>query len=176
MTESAHVNKLDQEFDSWEAAYVVLRSPLTSTALRLTNGNLAAAEDLVQSIFCRALGSCPDVKTLEHPLRYLRVGLHHTWMKKHPRVEVPLEDVESNYPSLIMLPETQEILENREVLEKLFKAGFLRSADKQLLKALQFGYTLEEIAAKWGEDAGLTRVRWSKIIAKLRYHFREKRK
>lgn len=179
MSEGDHSSSREQHHSDWESILEVCIPRLIPSALRLSNGRIYDAEDLVYETICHVLSKNP--KDIRNPLRYLFRSLRNTWIdtwKKENAANMESLEAIQDDPARqgelpTVEPEVLRIIKNEELLEELKSGqGPLNDDEKFLINSLLEGQTLEEIAAIVGEDECRTKMRWNALKVKLRYRLR----
>lgn len=162
--------------DFWAKACEVFTQRLSSHALRLTNGSIYDAEDLVQGTVCRALMYPKNPEGIRSPFGYLLTIMRHIWSSKWRKEGtadmVSLDELLSKEAQQkqhrSIEPEVLQILENQERrAEMRAKQGPLTPREKLLLELHLEGYTCKEIADKLKEDVRIVRADLNAVRTKV---------
>jgi len=165
----------------WEKVCEELKDALKAKALRLANGRVEDAEDLVQGTVCRILMYPRNPQKIGSPLRYLFRVMRNLWIdgeRKERRKktdsldELRSRETEQNHRRSVeptVEPTALRMLENNEFRDKLrAKQGPLTTREKLLLALYLRGYSRKEIADMLNEDVRLIRSDLNAVIAKVR--------
>ena len=159
----------------WEEFCVKSQPRLLSYARALTNGDVSSANDLVQTTILRVLKYCPDPEPVGNHLAYLVNVLRNSFfdslrVPKNTSLE-DLLDTDPNHPAIVRPADIVEILEGRELFEKVL--GPMSHELRITLVMRLEGYSWQEIADYLGEDVSKTKFRWYTFLKRL--HKRVKR-
>jgi RNA polymerase sigma factor (sigma-70 family) len=164
----------------WAKACEEFMPRLTAHALRLENGRVYDAEDLVQATACRALTYVTNPEEIRNPCGYLLSIMRRIWFDKWRNSDAAnmtsLDELQSadalkSHPSVE--PNVLEILENRELVQKLTgRQGSLEPREKLLLQFYLEGYKAKEIAEKLNEDVRVVKDDLNRVKSKVRSRLR----
>ena len=156
--------------DRWAAWYRSVYGKLFYFALRLSNGNRDMANDLVQETFARFISyrAIERVKNDRHAQSFLMKTCRNLAIDRDSRardiVVVGLEDLEH-------LPAEPSFLSEVEIEEILNK---LEPAEQQILRWIQEGLTISEIARNLGIAYSAAGVRIFRITKRLKKAYVER--
>jgi DNA-directed RNA polymerase specialized sigma24 family protein len=158
----------------WENACEDFKKRLTSYALRLANGKVYDAEDLIQDTTCRALMYSPNPTTIDNPLGYLLGIMRNAWIDKwnseNTDKTVSLESLSKKTEHPAVAPDAFRLAENNELSQELSAHhGPLNEREETLLGLYLKGYKCGEIARILNEDVRLTRSDLNAVRTKVRY-------
>src|SRR5829696_8436759 len=160
---------------SWEHLYSEHHQKLYARACVYTRGNGDDANELVQDTFVRALNSPLSPGQLQTPLAYLTLVMRRVFVDQYRRAKHMKTDSYDNplnvqlQKELIVEPEVQRDLENKELLKAvLLKGARLSATEKKLYELMTEGKDFDEIALICHQDARITRIEWNALRAKLR--------
>jgi RNA polymerase sigma factor (sigma-70 family) len=158
-------------------------------ALRLANGRLSDAEDLMQETVCRILMHPQNPVKVRNPSGYLLCIMRNIWITKWRKEgaaklesldELLSKATEENQHRSVapaVEPDTLRILENNELKAKLrAMQGLLKPREKRLLSLYLDGYKHDEIAAVLGEDVRVIRSDLNAVRAKVSQRLRTAKK
>lgn len=181
MTEDDSTNNRNPHLPFWEKICVDLKDTLKTKALRLANGRVQDAEDLVQGTVCRILMYPRNPQKIRSPLGYLLVVMRHLWIDKERKErnkktdsldELLSKEAKQKQRRKVepaIEPAALRILENNELRARMRAKQGRLTAREELLLAWHFeGYNCKEIAEKLGEDVRLVRHELNALLAKLR--------
>jgi RNA polymerase sigma factor (sigma-70 family) len=163
----------------WDKAYKTNFNPLCSrTCSKLTNGNLAQAEDTVSEAFVRAMDYAKNPDAIENLFGYLWITVKRVWIAN--RIKENTSNIESldeirskrdpQYLEPTVEPDVLRLLENEDLeAEMNAKQGPLTSHERSVFKLYLQGYKCREIADRLQEDVRLTRSDLNAVKAKVRY-------
>ena len=165
----------------WEEIYEKFKKQLFGCAMKLVNGDVYLAEDLLQETLFRALRYATNPEVIDNPLGYLLRVMRHTfftWKRKEGTATmVSLDELLSQEDEVRRVkivepsvdPVAQQILEQEELVEQ-YRAlrGPLKEREDILLRLHLQGYTCDEIGEKLGEDARLIKSDLNAVRTKVR--------
>lgn len=170
-----NINEVNKEF--WEQAHQKHYKPLCYLcSRRLTNGDLAKAEDIVSEAFLRAMDFVENTEAIENPFGYLWKVSQRVWSaKRHKERSDKMESLEllsaAKHPTIE--PAAFRILENQEYREMIrVEQGRLTPRESRLLELHLQANTCDEIASELAEDVRLTRTDLNAVRNKVRYRLR----
>jgi RNA polymerase sigma factor (sigma-70 family) len=169
----------------WAKACEVFSQRLRVYALKLANGRLSDAEDLVQETICRMLTYPRKPTEIRSPSDYLLVLMRNLWIAKRRRENrvnmesldelLSKEEEQKQHRSAVFAvePDVLRILENDELkaeLRAMLRAiqGSLKPREKLLLALHLEDYSYKEIAYKLNEDMRVVRSDLNAVITKVR--------
>ncbi len=181
MPKNEAVNSRNQYRPFWEGMYLESRERLIAYALRLSNGNVYDAEDLLQDTFCRILLYTKDPQEIRSPLGYLLTIMRNIWRARRRKEgtvnmisidEAPSKKGRQNVEPAVE-PDALRILEDDERKATVrANLGPLSPREELLLELLLRDYTRAEIADMLGEDVRLicadVNALRTKIVARIK--------
>jgi RNA polymerase sigma factor (sigma-70 family) len=181
MTEDDSTNNRNPHLSFWEKICVDLKDTLKTKALRLANGRVQDAEDLVQGTVCRILMYPRNPQKIRSPRGYMLVVMRNLWIDKEDRernkitdsldelLSKEAEQKQRHKVEPAIEPAALRILENNELRARMrVKQGSLTAREELLLEWHLEGYNRKEIAEKLGEDVRLVRQELNALLVKLR--------
>lgn len=188
MHKNDSANKRTQHRSFWEKTCEALMQRLTAYALRLVNGRIYDAEELVQETVCRILTYPRNPEEIRSHLAYLKTIMRNIWktwwLRERRASTVSLDELLSKGPQqkqhrgleLAVAPDALRIFENDELRAELHaNQGPLTPREEELLQKYLEGYTCKEIAHILGEDARLIRVELNAVKTKVRSRLMKRR-
>lgn len=173
----------------WAQVCEAFSQRLKVYALRLANGRLSDAEDLMQETVCRVLMYPQNPVEVRNPSRYLLLLMRNLWITKYQKENrasmesldelLSKETEENQHRSVVpaVEPDAFRILENAELKAALLaRHGLLKPREKRLLSLYLEGYKPDEIAAVLGEDVRVVRSDLNALKAKVRQRLRTAKK
>ena len=181
MAKKGSVTSLNRHRPFWEKACEDLKERLTVNALRLTNGKVYDAEDLLQGTFCRILMYPRNPEKVRTPIAYLLTIMRNIWKDKWRKERTAkmeswdqLRSQEAHEKGRAIAepavdPDALRILENNELrAEMRANQGPLTPREELLLALYLKGYTCKEIAIKCNADVRLVRSSLNAVRTKVR--------
>jgi RNA polymerase sigma factor (sigma-70 family) len=162
----------------WAQLYSDNFATLCHKATRqLTKGNSYEAEDAVSEAFTRVMRYVQDPESIQNSFAYLWTAVRRVWSAQQARLNASLTDrledmSDESLEGLAALrvePEVLGELAKEDSLRELrVKLGPLSLQEETMVKRRLEGYSLQEIAAEFGEDVKRTRFRWYRFTARQR--------
>lgn len=170
----------DNYGSDWGEVFQNLQPKLIPFALKCTNGDFAAAEDLLQDTLVRVLKYSPDLSAIRKPLYYLGRTLKNVWIDRwRGKKDLKMESLDSTdgesivREQAVVQPSILRDLENEDLRNAVRNAmRGIPAVEEKVFKLFLKGYNCIEIGEKIGKDEHYSAYILNKVRSKIRYRLR----